>query len=264
MKDRDMMDRTRIEELLADRATGDLSPADAAELKELLREHPELDADAYERVAAELAAGLAGIEPDTLPEALADRLVKDGESFFTPDGSVGQAPDIRPGRAPWVTWSGWVVAAAAAVAWFLALDSRAPVVEPAAPPTVADVRSGLIDQAATLLDWTATEDPAASSASGDVVWSDAAQAGVMRIAGLEANDPGVNQYQLWVFDEERDERFPVDGGVFDIPAGQDEVLVPIRVAVPVTKATLFAVTVERPGGVVVSDRERIVLVAQAT
>jgi hypothetical protein len=36
------------------------------------------------------------------------------------------------------------------------------------------------------------------------------------------------------------------------------------VAVPVTKATLFAVTVERPGGVVVSDRERIVLVAQAT
>jgi anti-sigma-K factor RskA len=264
MKDRDMRDMTRIEELLTDRATGDLSPADEAELRELVRANPELNSDVYDRVAAELAAGLAAVSPDPLPEALADRLVKDGEAFLAPDRSVTQAPDISPGRAPWVTWSGWVVAAAAAVAWFLALDARVPVVEPAAPPTVADVRSGLIDQAATLLDWTATEDPAAMSASGDVVWSDAAQAGVMRIAGLEANDPTVTQYQLWVFDEERDERFPVDGGVFDIPAGRDEVLVPIQVAVPVTKATLFAITVERPGGVVVSDRERIVLVAQAT
>ena len=264
MKDRDMVDMTRIEELLADRATGDLSPEDAAELNKLLQEHPELDADAYERVAAELAAGLAGAAPDTLPDALADRLVADGESFFAPDRTVDATPDIQPGRGSWVAWSGWIVAAAAAIAWALALDSRVSVVEPVDPPTVAEVRAGLIDQAATLLDWTATQDPAALSASGDVVWSDDAQAGVMRIAGLEANDPGVNQYQLWVFDEERDERFPVDGGVFDIPAGQDEVLVPIRVAVPVTKATLFAVTVEKPGGVVVSDRERIVLVAQAT
>jgi anti-sigma-K factor RskA len=264
MKDRDMMDSTRIEELLADRATGDLSPADAAELSELLREHPELDADAFERVAAELAAGLAEVDSDTLPEALADRLVEDGEAFFATQESVGEVPDIRPARATWVGWSGWIVAAAAAIAWFLALDSRMPPVESTAPRTVADVRSDLIEQVATVLDWTATEDPAASSATGDVVWSDATQAGVMRIAGLEANDPNVTQYQLWVFDEERDERFPVDGGVFDIPAGQDEVLVPIRVAVPVTKATLFAVTVERPGGVVVSDRERIVLVAQAT
>ena len=45
-------------------------------------------------------------------------------------------------------------------------------------------------------------------------------------------------------DEARDERFPVDGGVFDIPVGGTEVLVPIRAAVPVTQATLFAVTVQ--------------------
>lgn len=264
-----MMDRTRIEELLADRATGDLSPSDAAELSELLREHPEIDADAYERIAGELAAGLAGLDPDTLPTELADRLVRDGEAFFTPDGSAGGIsgggpPVGKSARAPWVAWSGWIVAAAASIAWFIALENRATVVEPMAPPTVAEVRSDLIERAAYVFDWTATEDPAATGASGDVVWSDAAQAGVMRIAGLEANDPQVTQYQLWVFDEERDERFPVDGGVFDIPAGQGEVLVPVRVAVPVGKATLFAVTVEKPGGVVVSDRERIVLVAQVT
>jgi anti-sigma-K factor RskA len=281
MKDRDMMDRTRIEELLADRATGDLSPSDAVELSELLREHPELDGDAYERTAGELAAGLAGLDPDTLPGELADRLVRDGEAFFTPAASRGGISGGRPpvrmepvgkseepvgksARAPWVAWSGWIVAAAASIAWLVALENRAAIVEPMVTPTVADVRSDLIERAANVFDWTATEDPAASGASGDVVWSDAAQTGVMRIAGLAANDPRVTQYQLWVFDEERDERFPVDGGVFDIPAGQGEVLVPIRVAVPVTKAELFAITVEKPGGVVVSDRERIVLVAQAT
>ena len=61
-----------------------------------------------------------------------------------------------------------------------------------------------------------------------------------------------------------DERYPVDGGVFDIPVEGMEVLVPIRAAVQVERAMLFAVTVERPGGVVVSDRDRIVLVAQRT
>jgi hypothetical protein len=145
----------------------------------------------------------------------------------------------------------------------VALDRAAPIVEPVAEPTVADVREGLVNRNADLLSWTATEDPSAETASGDVVWSDLEQAGVMRITGLEANDPTVSQYQLWIFDEARDERFPVDGGVFDIPGEGGDVLVPIRAAVPVTKATLFAVTVERPGGVVVSDRERIVLVAQA-
>jgi hypothetical protein len=111
------------------------------------------------------------------------------------------------------------------------------------------------------LDWTATEDPAAAGATGDVVWSTADQAGVMRFAGLEPNDPSVFQYQLWIFDATRDERFPVDGGVFDVPAGGGDVLVPIRAKIDVREPTLFAITVEPPGGVVVSERERIVLVA---
>lgn len=258
MRDRDM---NRIEELLLDRTTGDLSPDGEAELSELLRRHPTIDAEAYDRLAGEVAASLASSgASDPLPDGLFRRLLEDGEAF------VGQEPrasvDELARRRPWVAWSGWVAAAAAAVGWFVALDRAAPIVEPVAEPTVADVREGLVNRSADLLSWTATEDPSAEAAGGDVVWSDVEQAGVMRIAGLEANDPTVSQYQLWIFDEARDERFPVDGGVFDIPADGADVLVPIRAAVPVTKATLFAVTVERPGGVVVSDRERIVLVAQ--
>jgi hypothetical protein len=41
----------------------------------------------------------------------------------------------------------------------------------------------------------------------------------------------------------------------------DEVVEPIRAAIQVFVPKLFAVTVERPGGVVVSKRERIVLTA---
>ena len=51
----------------------------------------------------------------------------------------------------------------------------------------------------------------------------------------------------------------VDGGVFDI--GPGEVIVPIRAALPVTTPKLFAVTIEKPGGVVVSSRQRIVVTA---
>ncbi|MEM7228940.1 MAG: anti-sigma factor, partial [Planctomycetota bacterium] len=80
--------------------------------------------------------------------------------------------------------------------------------------------------------------------------------------GLEANDPSVMQYQLWIFDAERSADHPVDGGVFDIPAGGGEVIVPIDPKLAVSDATLFAITVEQPGGVVVSARERIVLLAQ--
>jgi anti-sigma-K factor RskA len=84
----------------------------------------------------------------------------------------------------------------------------------------------------------------------------------MRIAGLQPNDRQRWQYQLWIFDKTRDQKYPVDGGVFDIPAGQTEVLVPIDARLPVSEAVLFAVTVEPAGGVVVSTRERIALLAQ--
>ncbi len=97
---------------------------------------------------------------------------------------------------------------------------------------------------------------------GDVVWDEATQTGYMRFSGLPANDPTRSQYQLWIFDGTRDDRFPVDGGVFDVPAGVTEVVVPIRATLPVRKAALFAVTVEAPGGVMVSSRERIVALAQ--
>ena len=130
--------------------------------------------------------------------------------------------------------------------------------------TPSELRDSLLtaDSTTERLAWTTTPDSSAKGASGDVVWSGRAQRGVMRIAGLQANDRTQWQYQLWIFDKTRDQKYPVDGGVFDMPAGKSEVYVPIAARVPVGDAVMFAVTVEHAGGVVVSSRERIALLAQ--
>src|SRR4029077_12947770 len=111
---------------------------------------------------------------------------------------------------------------------------------------------------ATRLSWHPTAE--AAGASGDIVWSSSAQRGFMRFVGLPPNDPSKTQYQLWIFDRQRDQAYPVDGGVFDVTS-TGEVIVPIAAKLRVGDAALFAVTVERPGGVVVSRRVHIVVTA---
>ena len=78
-------------------------------------------------------------------------------------------------------------------------------------------------------------------------------------AEIRRLDPDLLAFQEAGFDGKRDQAHPVDGGVFDVV--DCEVVVPIRAAIRVFEPKLFAVTVERPGGVVVSKRERIVLTA---
>ena len=128
-----------------------------------------------------------------------------------------------------------------------------------AAPTAIAARAELLKSAsdATTLAWQPKE---AAGAMGDVVWSPSTQRGYMRFVGLQPNDPRRSQYQLWIFDRQRDQAFPVDGGVFDV-SSTGEVVIPIAAKLRVDDATLFAVTVERPGGVVVSKREHIAVIA---
>ena len=214
---------------------------------------------------------------DALPAALADRIIGVGEAVVrtsraasAPFASVPLAPMAiesrrrSPGRAVAV-WYGWL-AAAALLVWTINSRTSGPVspIVAIGPSSGAVLRDSLLNADSSLvrLAWTATADSSAFGATGDVVWSARAQRGVMRIAGLQPNDRGRFQYQLWIFDKRRDQRYPVDGGVFDIPAGAHEVFVPIDARVPVGDAVMFAITVEVPGGVVVSKRERIALLAK--
>lgn len=185
---------------------------------------------------------------------------------------------LRP-RSRALLVSGWVAAAAIAIlaiGAYVSKGSPGPIATvppppsgsapplpsaPPAPKTAAEEREALLARAGTVrTDWSATKDPSAKGASGDVVWNAAEQKGYMRFRGLEKNDPRAAQYQLWIFDKTRDDKYPVDGGVFDVSG--DEVVVPITARLSVADAALFAVTVEKPGGVVVSKRERIVVTAK--
>jgi Anti-sigma-K factor rskA len=183
----------------------------------------------------------------------------------------------RRSRAPmivaWTAAAAGLAAAAGAIVWATRKEPTIvvqrvevpgpPIVTPPPqPPPPSVARAQLLAAAADAqtLPWTATTDAAAKGASGDVVWSPSHQEGYLRFVGLAANDPTLQQYQLWIFDKLRDERYPVDGGVFDVgPSG--EVVIKIAPKLLVNEPVLFAVTVEPPGGVVVSKRERIVVTA---
>lgn len=99
--------------------------------------------------------------------------------------------------------------------------------------------------------------------NGDVVWDKTQQRGFLRLKGFVANDPARARYQLWIFDAARDDRYPVDGGVFDVPPGREEVVIPVKPSVPVLRPVAFAVTVEGPRGAVVSERDKVVAFARA-
>lgn len=287
----DCLHDDRIADLLTQETTEGLDADEAAELERLLGAYPNADREALARVAA--AVLLAGpVDDEPLPAALRARVLEQGERWrretmaaaprATGAATVASLPAARDARAARAGravpahsahWGWWVAAAAvviAVVGWYPRLaDTPAPMaVERPVPPSpgAAQLREDLLLVAANRVvrwDWATTDDPAASGVKGDVVWDPVTQKGYMRFVGLPANDVRQNQYQLWIFDAERDERYPVDGGVFDVPGGRTEVVVPIDARIAVAKPALFAVTVEKPGGVVVSSRERIVVLAKA-
>lgn len=251
--------RTELDELMADQALGLLELSDYERLLELLADHPEVDPGEMEHTAAALALALVPDEP--MPETTRRRLQQRLTAGVEPTEAVDPAPaEVATGMSRgWMGRLGWYAAAAslviAVVGWW---PREAGHVSPA-QPSLASVEEA---PDAIELEWQPTDDPAADGAGGRLVWSDRRQQGYMSFLGLAPNDPAESQYQLWIFDAERED-YPVDGGVFNIPEdAEGEVIVPIRAKLPVFDPSLFAVTVERPGGVVVSDRSRITVVAE--
>jgi hypothetical protein len=237
----------------------------------------------FAAAAVELAlVRRAGSPLPALPDELAGRISRAALAHLPRITAVETRPapksvgDQSAGRS-WLAAAGWWTAAclAGVLAWQWSGASRiaAPPSGDRKPPVLAELRGKLLaeDPEAVTVAWKkASDDPAivageagleSVGALGDVVWSSARQQGYMRFRGLAANDPTVAQYQLWIFDAERDEAYPVDGGVFDVPAAGGDVVVRIDPRLQVSRATAFAITVEKPGGVVVSSRKRLPLLA---
>jgi len=247
---------------------------------------PEMAPNDWEFAAAAIELALLGSAGGSLlplPHELAKRISRDAPAHLPRISSTQPKPAVQrldrgtAGRSR-LSMAGWWTASCLAGVllwqWSAAQRITAPPLGGGAPPTLADRREKLLanDPEAVTVAWNKPgDDPAIHSGTGDqktagglgdVVWSQATQKGFMRFRGLEANDPNVSQYQLWIFDAQRDEAYPVDGGVFDVPAQSDgDIVVQIDPRLPVSRATAFAVTVEKPGGVVVSSRKRLPLLA---
>lgn len=255
-------DRIRALELQADRSLQGLDDQEEQELRGLLATHPDLDTDEMELAAAALDLAWSADElsrplPAGLSDALRSLAARSavGRPALAEASNAGARHDHprQTARDRSVFGPlGWLVAAACLV-WVGAQrwQSQAPSMEAA--------RARLVAASTNLLSasWTSTDDPAGAALTGDLVWSNERQRGFMRFRGLAANDRSREQYQLWIFD--RKQAYPVDGGVFDSAGG--EILVPIDAKLKVVEPWQFAVTVEKPGGVVVSQQERVVALA---
>jgi hypothetical protein len=145
------------------------------------------------------------------------------------------------------------------------METQHPATEPPAVDGASEWRAFLASHPhAVERAWRAGGDPTGERVTGAVIWDEASQTGYLRFVNLRRNEPNTEQYQLWIFDAGRDQRYPVDGGVFDVTASGGEQIIPIHAKLRVRVPLMFAVTVEHPGGVVVSDRSRIAAIANIT
>jgi len=260
----------RIQELAAGFSLGDLSEAEMHEIKsydpKIFQDMVELSEDAAARTFLTFENT---IPTEAMPSDLSDRLKKMASGFIldaeksavtNPIPVVTASPSKEiSSRVNLREMSAWLcMAASIALALGVWLPARR--FETASLQSQRDTFvSSVADMVRTKWELPAP-DPTQGTDLGEVVWSTEAQQGFMTFRGLPVNDPTKEQYQLWIIDPSRDEK-PVDGGVFDI-ASAGESIVPIRAKLRVDKPTVFAITVEKPGGVVVSDQKRLPLLAK--
>lgn len=131
----------------------------------------------------------------------------------------------------------------------------------------------LVDSGTIRFDWSPWNDPEIKNVTGDVVWNEELQTGFLRFVGLPANDPLVEEYQVWLVDgrgpnQDDGRAARVSGGVFGVVAAQidetGEIIVPIRVGAgqKIVGVRSFSVTIEKPGGQPVSTLERRVVISK--
>ena len=294
--DRLVMPPDEMFDLLADRAAFGLDDDVAVRLGEMLDHHGWVREDCLDEVAATLAAEFdAGALDTAMPSDVADRIGRGVHAAIAAEASepsqpqvagridpiptaaptVANAPETDPrttatstGGAGVIGWLGWVAAAAAiAVAAMVANP-----IEPSTPRNRAELVAWIDEHpSAVHWDWSPGLVEPDADATGLVTFDPDTQQGYMLIKGLSPNDPRFEQYQLWIWDQDRepdpenptplaDDVHPVDGGVFDVNS-EGEAVIPIRSSLAIGRPYLFAVTVERPGGVAKSAKERVPIIA---
>lgn len=285
-------EKERLLDLLTDRVLFGLSAEQEKELKSLEEKYPDIKNDD----SFDLTAGIINLtsveKVEPMPEHLRERILANADEFFGKKNQtnvvnfqpkrreieertttanvfsekVSNVAQFTPKRSL-SQWLGWAVAAAACLvlAVNLWMTRPAPVSAPPAPLTMAQQREQLMRESADVVkaEWSEADPNKQQKITGDVVWSDGKQKGYMLLRGFPKNDASKETYQLWIFDANQDDKTPIDGGVFDVNEN-GEVIVPIDAKIKVINPKMFAVTAEKPGGVVVSKREKMISIAKVS
>lgn len=273
----------RVLELLSDQATAGLAEQEHQELSRLMAELP-LDQQQIaklERGRLDRAVGVAlGMmmqkdRAQALPASLRDKLLASGMAALGNNRAPAAAPAhaARPGQSRFAIYAGWLVAAASIALAAVVYFNRP---KPIPTPTVFAQAAELARDPSTIkAAWVSGPHAVDKNVTGQVEWNTGLQKGFLRLKGITANDPTKMQYQLWIFDKGRIEpahnndllaQNPIDGGVFDVSNAQldpatGDYIIPIDPKLAVRNPGAFAVTTEVPGGVVVTKRESIILLA---
>ncbi len=271
-------------DLLTKKAIYGLDAGEQAQLDAMDPGNAELEFNSLERAAAAISMMVADDEP--MPASLRSKIIADANAFVveqneqtvawpptTSEDDTGYAADREErSSGSWLGWLGWASAAVACIAlalnlWFTRVQPgpeivKTPPVETPRLLTTAELRDEMLKAATDTIKatWATGNVKGIAGIVGDIVWSDEKQAGYMTFKNLPANDPNAYTYQLWIMDENQGDATPIDGGTFDVNAN-GEVVIPINAKLKAKSPHLFAVTMEKPGGVVVSKREKIVALA---
>lgn len=275
----------KLLDLLCDQAIFGLTDEEAKQLGELSKEGANSSTDEHSLEMTAAAIALAGTKFEPMPAHLEAKLRRTADEYFAgAAGTSGDSIHDQPTQAfQWkepkarrsiFDWFGWAAAAAACIVLAVSfyynqnrieeLQAKVQQLTPKPTPeeTIAQKRDRLIAEATDLkrAEWTKGNVKDTEGVSGEVVWSDSKQQGYMTFRGLPVNDANQEAYQLWIFEDPNLEAHPKDGGVFNVTSG-GEIVVPITAKLRTQDPKAFAVTIEKPGGVVVSSREKIALLA---
>jgi anti-sigma-K factor RskA len=253
--------KPKLDECLAGFVLGELAVDEfSGHSESLTSDHSQMLSE-LEKIASTM--GLASIDPnEPMPDSLRRSVTQLAKSYVAgmnagPRAIVASDNKNQSGRLrEGIAWVACLAATILAIA-FWQKSNRDPDLSVKTPLT----RESLLTSASDVIQtqWTEGKTPFESDVSGDVIWSNSMQRGFMRFVGMPLNDPKIEQYQLWIIDPSRDDE-PIDGGVFDITT-TEETIIPIQAKLTVDRPTAFAVTIEKPGGVVVSTQERLPLIA---
>jgi|SRR5262245_2762049 len=235
--------RDRLDTLLLTEATQRLSTAEARELESLLADYPNADRDLYALPAAVADRIISG-PGEPMPAHLAGILQRSAAAYMPAPPSPSTLKSAANQRPAWVVWSGWAAAAVLAAILLYVVWPK-----PKLPVLTPDQRYELVRTQPGTKQFAGKDK--AGVALGEVVWNAEKQEGFIKVSGLPVLDPSREQYQLWIVDPAQ--KHPIDGGLFDVsPDGT--ALIPVKAALKVKDAQAFAVTRERAGGVVVTEK----------